>query len=84
MVGRKKNPQTYHLQPTTYNLNMLFNYKALDEKGERNLAGIEAVNVDIAISSLQRRGLIISQINVADGGSFLERRFSLSEFQIRI
>ncbi|MEK7150062.1 MAG: type II secretion system F family protein, partial [Patescibacteria group bacterium] len=55
---------------------MLFNYKALDEKGGEKLGSIEAVNVDIAISSLQRRGLIISQINVADGGSFLERRFS--------
>ena len=64
---------------------MLFNYKALDEKRGEKLGSIEAVNVDIAISSLQRRGLIISQINVADGGSFLERRFSfLSEFQIRI
>ena len=55
---------------------MLFNYKALDEKGEDKTGNIEALNADIAISSLQRRGLIISQIKAVDGSSFLERKFS--------
>lgn len=55
---------------------MLFNYKALDEKGEEKVGSVEAVNIDVAINSIQRRGLIISQINEAEGGSFLERKFS--------
>ena len=55
---------------------MLFNYKALDEKGEEKTGTVEAMNVDIAISSLQRRGLIISQIKAADQGSLLQRKFS--------
>ncbi|MBU6431200.1 type II secretion system F family protein [Patescibacteria group bacterium] len=55
---------------------MLFNYKALDEKGEEKAGSIEALNIDIAINSLQKRGLIISQIKDADGGSLFERKFS--------
>ncbi len=55
---------------------MLFNYKALDEKGEEKAGAIEALNIDIAINSLQKRGLIISQIKDADEGSLLERKFS--------
>lgn len=55
---------------------MLFNYKALDEKGEEKTGSIEAVNVDIAISSLQRRGLIISQIKAEGEDSLLKRKFS--------
>lgn len=51
---------------------MLFEYNALDEKGAEQKGTIEAVNVDIAISALQRRGLIISHINEAntEGGVF--------------
>ncbi|MES2436579.1 MAG: type II secretion system F family protein [Patescibacteria group bacterium] len=53
---------------------MLFNYKALDTTGVERDGSIEAVNIDIAISSLQRRGLVISQIKSADeAGSFLQR-----------
>lgn len=55
---------------------MLFNYKALDEKGEEKTGDIEAINVDIAINSLQKRGLIISQIKDSNAGSFLDRKFS--------
>lgn len=41
---------------------MLFVYKAVDQNGVDKLGTIEAVNVDVAISSLQRRGFIISDI----------------------
>ena len=51
---------------------MLFNYEYLDEKGQKKGGSIDAINVDVAISSLQRRGLILSSISEADkGGSFL-------------
>ena len=41
---------------------MLFNYRAIEKNGEQADGSIEAINVDVAISSLQRRGLIISSI----------------------
>src|SRR5579864_5315706 len=47
---------------------MLFNYKAIDDKGSESQGSIDALNVDIAISSLQRRGLIISSIQSAEEG----------------
>lgn len=55
---------------------MLFNYKALDEKGEEKNGSIEAINVDIAIASIQRRGFIISEIKASDDNSLFQRRFS--------
>jgi type IV pilus assembly protein PilC len=42
---------------------MLFEYKALTEKGEQTSGNIDAFNVDIAINDLQKRGLIISEIH---------------------
>jgi type IV pilus assembly protein PilC len=41
----------------------LFTYTALDEQGAERKGTIDAVNVDVAISALQRRGLIISAID---------------------
>lgn len=41
---------------------MLFNYKAIDNNGETKEGSIDAINIDIAISSIQKRGLIISSI----------------------
>lgn len=41
---------------------MLFNYKAIDQNNQESQGSIEAVSMDIAISSLQRRGLVISSI----------------------
>lgn len=41
---------------------MLYNYKAIDKKGVTQEGNIDAVNKDVAISSLQRRGLVISDI----------------------
>ncbi|MDO8590029.1 MAG: type II secretion system F family protein [bacterium] len=42
---------------------MLFNYKALENSGKRVAGSIEAVSLDVAVGSLQRRGLIISEIS---------------------
>ncbi|MEN9647623.1 MAG: hypothetical protein RLY57_427 [Candidatus Parcubacteria bacterium] len=57
---------------------MLFVYNALDEKGAEQKGTIEAVNVDIAISALQRRGLIISHINEANTeGNVFERSIGI-------
>ena len=56
---------------------MLFNYKALDDKGESSSGSIDAINVDIAITSLQRRGLIISTIQSAeDQASIFSKKFT--------
>lgn len=44
----------------------LFAYKALDSESAERTGTIEAVNMDLAIGALQRRGLIISQIDLAD------------------
>lgn len=41
---------------------MLFKYKAIDEKGESKEGEIDAQSKDLAISGLQRRGLIIISI----------------------
>jgi len=41
---------------------MLFNYTAIDKDGNETKGSIEALNQDVAISSLQRRGLVIASI----------------------
>src|SRR3989344_1506849 len=51
---------------------MLFNYKAVDDKGADRSGTIDAVNIDVAIAALQRRGLIIASIDP------VESKFSLS------
>ncbi len=45
---------------------MLFNYKAVDGQGKESEGAIDAVNIDIAISSLQRRGLMITSVKPSD------------------
>ena len=44
---------------------MLFNYQALDQAGETKNGSIDAINVDVAIASLQRRGFVITAIHDA-------------------
>lgn len=57
---------------------MLFNYEVLNEKGEKSQGSIDAINVDVAISSLQRRGLVISAIKEANApASFLNSKISV-------
>ena len=58
----------------------LFVYKVIDKEGNPKEGSIEALNVDVAISSLQRKGFIISEIKEEGKGSvwntnlaFLER-----------
>lgn len=41
---------------------MLFNYTAINKEGGKQDGTIEAVNIDSAINSLQRRGLVISLV----------------------
>ncbi|MEN9614032.1 MAG: hypothetical protein RLZZ347_339 [Candidatus Parcubacteria bacterium] len=55
---------------------MLFNYTAIDTSGHPTSGGIEAVNQEVAISSLQRRGLVISSIVSADKGAGLGLRLT--------
>lgn len=57
---------------------MLFNYEVLDEKGAKKVGSIDAINVDVAISSLQRRGLVLASIKEANvPSSFLTSKISL-------
>lgn len=58
---------------------MLFNYKALDAQGQEQSGSIEAINNDIAISSIQRRGLVITQITPAEGAKGLNMRIKWLE-----
>ncbi|MFZ2887009.1 MAG: type II secretion system F family protein [Minisyncoccia bacterium] len=48
---------------------MLFNYTAVDQEGAQRTGTIDAVNIDLAITALQRRGLIISAIDPAEAAS---------------
>jgi type IV pilus assembly protein PilC len=57
---------------------MLFNYRAIDATGAEKNGSIDAINVDVAISSLQRRGLVISSIKSAeDAGSFFSKKIAI-------
>lgn len=49
---------------------MLFNYKALTGAGESVSGDIEAVSVDVAITALQKRGLVISEIHEPSQSKF--------------
>lgn len=59
---------------------MLFNYEAVDSTGGKKTGSIDAISVDVAISSLQRRGLIITTIKEAGkAGSILNKNLSFFE-----
>lgn len=47
---------------------MLFKYKATTRDGEEKDGNIDAISVDVAISSLQKRDLIIVSVESADSG----------------
>ncbi len=56
---------------------MLFKYKIVDKKGVEKEGRIEAISEDIAISSLQDRGYVITSIGLAKGGkNFLNMEFT--------
>jgi len=58
---------------------MLFKYQAIDPNGERKEGSIDAVTKDVAINSLQHRGLIISKIIEADKGNIFDRDLTFFE-----
>lgn len=41
---------------------MLFNYEAITSDGERKIGSVEAVNKDLAIAAIQKRGFIVSSL----------------------
>ncbi|MSR87884.1 MAG: type II secretion system F family protein [Candidatus Zambryskibacteria bacterium] len=57
---------------------MLFNYKALESSGKRVDGSIEAVSLDVAVGGLQKRNLIIVEIEPAEKESFFAR-FSIGK-----
>lgn len=56
---------------------MIFKYKGITNTGQESKGVIEAVNVDVAITQLQKKGLIISEIHEDAEKKF---NFSLSIF----
>jgi type II secretory pathway component PulF len=58
---------------------MTFKYKTIDSSGSQNTGTIDAINIEVAISALQKRGLSIVSIKPADEGSFLEKRITFFE-----
>lgn len=51
---------------------MLFSYHALDNEGHEREGTIEALSMDVAVSTLQRRNLIVSSIEPLNKKSVLE------------
>src|SRR5690242_19620879 len=54
---------------------MLFNYNAIDQNGAESKGSIHAISIDVAIASLQRRGLVIKEVTPSEkkqlfGGDF--------------
>lgn len=45
---------------------MLFTYRAIDQEGHEKEGTVEALSMDVAVSTLQRRSLIISSIEPAE------------------
>lgn len=56
---------------------MLFKYKAIDQQSGESEGTIEAINIDIAINSLQRRNLTISSIRPVEDKSLLNRDLAI-------
>lgn len=55
---------------------MLFNYVGIDQNGNETKGSIDAISMDVAISSLQRRGLVIRSVDPAEKTSIFERDFA--------
>lgn len=56
---------------------MLFNYHALDKDGHAREGTIEALTMDVAVGTLQRRDLIVSSIEPAQPKSILSIKFDM-------
>lgn len=50
---------------------MIFNYQALDNTGKKSEGSIDAISLDVAVGSLQKRGLLIVSIEPAEKKSWL-------------
>lgn len=57
----------------------LFKYTALDQEGNERQGTIDAVNMDVAIAGLQRRGLVLSGIDPVEQKSLLSKQLSIFE-----
>jgi type IV pilus assembly protein PilC len=55
---------------------MLFTYRALDKDGHEREGTVEALSMDVAVSTLQRRNLIVSSITPANPKSILNVELS--------
>lgn len=55
---------------------MLFRYQALDEHGKERAGTVEALSMDVAVSTLQKRNLIVSSIEPEAVKSFFSTDFS--------
>jgi type IV pilus assembly protein PilC len=60
---------------------MIFTYKAIDQQGNQKQGNITAISKEVAISSLQRRGFVISDISESNGnnGSILNMNITFLE-----
>lgn len=58
---------------------MLFKYKVINPAGVPEDGSIDAQTIDIAVNSLQRRGLVIASIHPAEEGGLLNRDIGLFE-----
>ncbi|MEI6528656.1 MAG: type II secretion system F family protein, partial [bacterium] len=56
---------------------MIYKYKAIDPQGSQKEGTIEAVNIELAISGLQKRGFVLTDIHPLEEKSFLEKRISI-------
>ena len=55
---------------------MLYNYKAITQTGDKSEGAVDAVNMDVAIAMLQKKGLIISEIKPPEEETSLFSGFS--------
>ncbi|MFA5838900.1 MAG: type II secretion system F family protein [Candidatus Paceibacterota bacterium] len=55
---------------------MLFKYKVLDKEGVQKTGEIDAINTDVAITSLQRRGFVVVSVEDAEDLPFFEKKIS--------
>jgi type IV pilus assembly protein PilC len=58
---------------------MLFRYDAVDNDGNKKTGKIDAVSKDVAVSSLQRRGLVVSKVERAEKKPFWQKDITLFE-----
>lgn len=57
----------------------LFYYTAVGADGKEQKGSIDAITKDVAITALQRRGLVISSVTPAQSGSLFEARITFFE-----